>query len=175
MITDLMTEARLMQVFPELGKTWRQIRAEMWELHQVQIRVTEGLRSFEKQLEDWSKGREKVDGAWKVTELSKVVTHAPPGQSAHQFGLGVDTAFMGEDPYLAQMDPKKAEFLWNEYGRLAISHGLDWGGSWEAVKRDRPHVENLYRHRMAEIRNFYEVGGLAAVWTNCSKNWRTLC
>lgn len=169
MIDDLLTEKRLQGVYPDLVERWRAVRSEMWDRFQMQIRVTEGIRSFADQLKDWSVGRQKNDtGKWQIVEPHKIVTHAPPGLSAHQYGLALDSAFMGDDPFLARMDAGKAGSLWYEYGQICQAHLLTWGGSWEAEKMDRPHCEKLYGYSIHDIQCFYEAGGLAKVWDKCN-------
>lgn len=55
--------------------------------------VISGLRSSAAQLVNWQKGRKQLpDGTWVIVDEAAVVTHSPPGHSAHEFGLAVDVA-----------------------------------------------------------------------------------
>lgn len=64
------------------------------------------------------------------TDGSKVkVTNARGGQSAHNFGMGVDLMFVNGG----------FKGPWDEFGREAEALGLVWGGRWKS--KDLNHVE----------------------------------
>lgn len=163
---DSSTESKLLSVFPGLASIWRAVAQEMWDLHQVQIKVTEGLRTFSQQWDCWHQGRLKDKGGeWVICDIRKVVTYAMPGKSFHQYGLAIDSAFMGSDPYLSTIVEKDSQFLWNEYGRLCKKHGLVWGGDFKHA--DRPHCENSYGLSLIELQILYEDKGLKGLWNKC--------
>ena len=138
----------------------------MYDLHVYQIRVSDGLRSFGRQWEYWGKGRTKdKSGRWKVTDSAKIVTYAVPGQSYHQYGMAIDTCFMGNDPYLSTIPIGECEKLWNEYGRLCIVHGLQWGGNFK--KPDRPHCQVTYGLSIHAVQIIYEDKGIKGVFERC--------
>lgn len=76
--------------------------------------------------------------------LAKGTTKAPPGKSAHNFGLACDFV-----PFISQADatalgvkhgwywPSATHSDWNLLGDLASTHGLIQPISW-----DRPHIEH---------------------------------
>lgn len=66
------------------------------------------------------------------------VTHAGPGESWHQYWEALDAVpIIGGKP---AWDYKKNKDLWETLGQVAMSLGLNWGGSW--VKwQDRPHFQ----------------------------------
>ena len=72
------------------------------------------LRTLEEQAALYAQGR-SVPG--------RKVTNAPPGSSAHNFGLALD-----------------AVPLWNRYGTCARLAGLEWAGDWTRF-REFPHVQ----------------------------------
>lgn len=78
-----------------------------------------------------------------------IVTHALPGQSAHQYGLAADFTIVpgmlppAEKQKRLQVSDSKNPYilgLWNQFGQLAISIGLTWGGNFSNLK-DYGHVE----------------------------------
>jgi peptidoglycan L-alanyl-D-glutamate endopeptidase CwlK len=165
---DKATEEKLSSVYPELASRWRMVAQKMWDAHRVIIRVTDGLREFEEQLKVWSKGRVKgAGGKWYISDIKKVVTHAMPGQSYHQYGLAIDSCFQGSDPFLEKIDRKDATLLWNAYGRFCKEVGLEWGGEWVGSKNDRPHCQLSYGLNILSLNCLYEEGGIESVWNKC--------
>lgn len=168
MISDPASELKLKSVFPRLADGWRATRQMMWDLHQIQIKVIDGLRTFGEQWADYSKGRLKdKNGSWIICDESKVVSHALPGQSFHNYALAIDSGFMGSDPYLEHIDKGDAIKLWNEYGRLCKANGLEWGGDWLGNKRDRPHCQLTFGLSYHELQIMYADLGLKAIWKKC--------
>lgn len=90
------------------------------------------------------------------------VTNAKPGDSLHHYGCAIDVCISGPDPYL-EKDPQEA-FLWQEFGRVAKSWGMSWGGDWRGSLVDRPHIELTYGLTKDEIRELYSDNGIQAVW-----------
>ncbi len=131
-------------------------------MHQRRMRVTDGLRSFQNQFELFKRGREETAEGWRIVEPKKVVTNAPAGFSFHAYGLAVDCAFTGTDPYLERL-PDRGEFLWSEFGRLSVAHGLTWGGNFKTLV-DRPHVEMPLGLSLTDCLSLYERGGIEAIW-----------
>ncbi len=88
------------------------------------------LRSLAEQADLYAQGR---------TAPGKRVTNAPPGSSAHNYGLALDgvplvagkavwtTAGLGAD-------------LWRRYGDCARAAGCEWAGDWTRF-REYPHVQ----------------------------------
>ena len=170
MIYDRASEMKLTGVHPELALRWRKVCKDFFDLHQLQLKVTDGLRTFSQQWAEWSKGRLKdKNGQWIVCDERKVVTHAMPGQSYHQYGLAVDSAFLGNDPYLANLPEEQSIFLWNEYGRICVANGLEWGGNWPHPKTDRPHCEKTFGFSVHDLQIMYEDKGLRGIWTICTQ------
>lgn len=84
-----------------------------------------GYRSFREQAGLYFQGRTNTKGP--------IVTNAPPGFSAHNFGLAVDFVRM------VGVTPSWAEKDYDVLGEEAEKAGLVWGGSWQ--RPDRPHVQ----------------------------------
>ena len=98
--------------------------------------ITDGYRSFNDQRELYAKGR---------TDPGKIVTHAKPGYSWHNFGLAVDIAFQ-KDGKLSYSDR-----LYSTIVPIAKELGLEWGGDWIRYK-DRPHFQWRPGISLAEAR-----------------------
>jgi peptidoglycan L-alanyl-D-glutamate endopeptidase CwlK len=118
----------LRKIYPVLRGHAIFVMTEMWQKQKMQLRITQGYRSFEAQLKLYNQGR--------VTPGPKV-TNAKPGLSYHNYGLAVDFCFKGKDPYL-ENHPKKVE-LWMFLGKLIEDSGCYWGGLFK--NPDMPHME----------------------------------
>lgn len=107
------------------------------------VRVTHTRRTLDEQLHLWAKGRAFRDGEWVVVNRKEVVTKAPPGSSAHNYGAAFDICFNSANPY---PDPETPEGrnLWQIVGTIGERLGLNWGGPRGDNDRftfDRPHFE----------------------------------
>ncbi len=171
MMPDKMTEDKLAIVYPSVASAWVLVRQEMLAVHKVQIRITEGLRTFTEQSQLYSLGRtRKQSGTWIVTDPKKVVTHARAGESLHQYGLAIDTCFMGSNPYVEGNGYRElSRILWSEFGRLCKKNGLEWGGDWLADKIDRPHAEMSFGLSIHDLQMIHEGGGVDEVWNKCNQ------
>lgn len=107
------------------------------------IRVTHTLRTMDEQMHLYQQGRTLIDGEWVTTDRARIVTKAPPGSSAHNYGAAFDVCFVGTDPYLHKHEVEHGapDPLWALLGSTGVAVGLAWGGAWKSFK-DRPHFEN---------------------------------
>ena len=129
---DKASEERLAHVHPELASRVRQMASTL-ALEGVQIRVTQGLRSWSDQLALWLKGR---NAKGEIIDASKVVTKAAPGSSWHNFGLAVDVApFADNTP-----DWNLAHPVWKRIVAVGESLGLVSGSAWRSFP-DWPHFQ----------------------------------
>jgi peptidoglycan LD-endopeptidase CwlK len=151
---DARSEERIKLLYPDLAVRARRVFIDVERLLGVKLRVTETLRSFEKQAALYAKGR---------TEPGPIVTNARPGYSFHAYGLAFDTCFDGADPYLEKFGRDVAKLHWSEFGRIAEAHGLVWGGNFKAIP-DRPHCQLTYGLSINECTELYRQGGVPAVW-----------
>lgn len=110
-------------VLPLVQRQADKVLAEMAAIGHP-MRITEGLRSIERQNQLYAQGR---------TTKGSIVTNAKGGESFHNYGVAVDFVFKNEG-YNAP------EQLWQVFGLVGKKHGFEWGGSWEGFK-DRPHLE----------------------------------
>ena len=126
----------------------------------VDFSLREGYRPIEIQFEYYKKGRELIDGEWKLVKPKEKWTNVDgykiKGKHNHQPSLAVDfMTYVPNKPeltwdavhltYIGASLIMIAEFL-HEQG--VIQHKLRWGGNWDKdgdladnTLYDRPHVE----------------------------------
>ena len=99
------------------------------------VTITSGRRTMAEQQKLFDQGR--------VTP-GNVVTNARPGESAHNFGLAFDFAFLNAvgRPSWPEDGP------WAEAAAIGKRMGLSWGGDWKSFK-DRPHLEMTAEYNLA--------------------------
>jgi peptidoglycan L-alanyl-D-glutamate endopeptidase CwlK len=155
---DANSQARLELVHPKLAEAIRKM-ADMLSVEGIEIRVTQGYRSWTDQLNLWMKGR---DVTGQVTDRSKVVTNAPPGHSYHNFGLAVDVApFTDNTPDWNLNHP-----VWKRIVTVGKSLGLTAGAEWRTFP-DWPHFQltgTLPVSPDDSVRQAFHEGGTVEVW-----------
>jgi hypothetical protein len=92
----------------------------------MDIRITEGYRSPERQNELYAQGR---------TTPGKIVTWAKAGESYHQSRKAFDVCFKGSDPY------PNDDTKWKRLADIGQSIGLKAGYYFPQDKKDSPHFE----------------------------------
>lgn len=126
--------------------------------------LTFGFRSIAEQDKLYAQGR---------TTSGQVITNARGGDSWHNYGLAADWTCdrfpdkPGLQPTWELSNPNVRE-AYNEFGKVAMSMGLEWGGSWKHFP-DYPHVEMRYGLELRDARNLYAAGGIDAVWGKCGQ------
>lgn len=151
---DHTSEARLSLVCPALADKIRQL-AEMLLQEGIEIRVTQGLRSWAEQDALYAQGR---------TAPGKIVTNAAGGHSYHNFGMAVDVAPMDQSQ---QPDWNVAHPAWQRIVQVGTSLGLDSGAQWRTFK-DWPHLQLTGRFPEGapsdEARQIFRDAGAMALW-----------
>ena len=92
--------------------------------------VTSGRRTMAQQRKIYAQGR---------TTPGSIVSNAPAGSSAHNFGLAADLAPLKEVG--TEIDWNADRSLWNTMARIAVDHGLVAGANFRTIC-DLPHVED---------------------------------
>ena len=136
---------------PAASRVWERVREEG-----LPFRVWETLRDHRRQSAYYSQGRD----AWnKVVHPGDVVTKAPPGESAHEWGMAMDLVLdiEGVNPW-SGLKHKRAQFepYWRAYADIAKDEGLITGfHSWGW---DFPHIQlpMWTQHRPAGWRTLVE-------------------
>jgi len=117
----------------------------------IDLRLTEGNRSMERQDALFSKGRDET-GA--ITDPSKVVTCARAGESSHNFALAVDAAIVKD----GKKDWDFASAAWTRVGELGVNEGFVWGGKWP-MPLDAPHFEKRFGLSLEDLQARYAARG----------------
>ena len=164
---DQPTLDRLALVYPDVRVRWIRVANDFFNLHKIQLKIAQGLRTFADQQKIYSQGRSLENGVWVVTNPHKIVSHAPPGDSWHHY-CAVDSCFAGPDPWLAKHP--EGEKLWAEYARIGKAHGFFAGFDWAGSKNDRPHLEMHYGDMsLSQAKALYLKGKLGMVWAAFDK------
>jgi peptidoglycan L-alanyl-D-glutamate endopeptidase CwlK len=139
-------------VYPPLLEKMEIVFQDMWNVTGQKMKYTHGYRSPEAQAELFAQGR---------TKPGKIVTYSPAGSSWHEYGLAVDVAFKGPDPYLDTYADRNK--LWEIFGSLAEQNGLVWGGRFLRVV-DMPHIQWAVPFGIADAKELLARGGVRQVW-----------
>lgn len=145
-VWDPVSEARLVNLHPQVEAAARRLLAGA-ELQGIQLRITSGFRSYSEQAQIYAKGR---------TAPGKIVTHARPGQSYHNFGLAFDVVPM------INGQPDWNSPHWQKIGEMGKAQGLTWGGDWKW--KDWGHFQLDTGRSSAEWKALFETAGLP--WIN---------
>src|SRR6267154_5309216 len=156
---DNISESRLSEVHPELARRVRKL-AEKCEANNIILRVSQGLRTWDQQDLLYAQGR---------SAPGPIVTHAPGGYSAHNFGYAVDIVPGEEMENFAPFTPDwdSMDSRWQQVLLLAKTCHLAEGAEWRTFP-DRPHLypQELPANPDNNYRFLYKEGGLEAVWAN---------
>lgn len=167
------TRMQLDLLYPDFRARVIRIYKAVFDATGRKLNATETLRSFERQQKLYEIGRIFKDGKWVIAnpEKRETLTNAPPGRSYHSYGLAVDSAWAGADPYLKLCAPNLRKELWSVYGAAIAAEGCVWGGDWDGdgLKDpndfDLPHCERSYGFNTQNFLTLYSEGGLSAVWS----------
>ncbi|NBJ69996.1 MULTISPECIES: M15 family metallopeptidase [Clostridia] len=111
----------------------------------IQVVITDGLRTVKEQNELYDRGRE-TNG--------RKITNAKGGESYHNYGLAIDYALKnpaGEVIWDIEYDGNSnGKSDWLEVASIAKELGFEWGGDWKAFK-DYPHLQMTFGLSIAEL------------------------
>ena len=134
---DKQTKERIAKLHPSIREEMTSIINECNKslTGKAQVRITQGLRTFEEQDQLYALGR---------TLPGKTVTQAKAGQSIHNYGLAVDICLI-INHQIASWDTAKdwdndTVADWFECVKIFAKFGWNWGGHWKSFK-DLPHFE----------------------------------
>lgn len=163
---DAISTARLQLVNPRLAELIIQLNERMLSADN-ELRVTQGLRSWNDQGVLWSRGRQRQpDGTWVVVDASQIVTKAQPGHSWHNFGLAVDVVPMYLPTGENMPDWNVNHPAWRTIVTQAESLGLVSGSCWHTMV-DWPHLQLTGKFPVSpddEVRQLFLDGGMQAIW-----------
>lgn len=153
--TEKRNKERVDKLFPPFGKKIFTLIEEC-EKNDIDIIITQGLRTWEEQDALFAQGR---------TKPGKIVTKAKGGSSYHNFGLSVDFAPISS---VGKIEWNIEHPDWNKVIKLAIKLGLESGSMWKTFK-DVPHLQMTGGLTVASLRTLYKKGGLKACWVEVEK------
>jgi hypothetical protein len=159
-LVDAVSELRLQLVCPALADKIRALD-EKFQYRELDdhLEVVQGLRSWNQQQSLWLKGR---DANGNVVNPAEIVTHAPPGNSYHEFGLAVDCC---PRSLLAVPGWQPESPLWKVIADLARDLDLVSGSCW--MHKDLPHLQLTGKFPMSpddEVRQIFKDAGMSMVW-----------
>jgi hypothetical protein len=146
----------------------------------IDLRITQGLRSWDTQAAYYAQGREALDQVNErraavrlapITDAENLatVTKAAPGHSWHQFAMAFDVCPFDQD---GQPDWNEEHPAWQRIEDLGESIGLKAGATFR-TKPDGPHFQLTGRFGDSpddEVRYLYQQGGTIAVWQEAFGN-----
>jgi peptidoglycan L-alanyl-D-glutamate endopeptidase CwlK len=150
---DNVTQQRVLLLHPSIRNEVTQLinQANAQLTKHAEIRIVQGLRTFDEQSALYNQGR---------TTKGKKVTNAKAGQSYHNYGLAIDFALLINDTQIS-WDLKKdwdgdkiAD--WMEVVKVFRNAGYEWGGTW--TFQDNPHLEKTFGYTWKELLAKYNAG-----------------
>jgi peptidoglycan L-alanyl-D-glutamate endopeptidase CwlK len=138
-------EEKLKDLQPEFANLVKTLIHRVKRRHGIDLYITEGYRSFDRQKELYEKGR---------TKPGKVVTYARPGWSFHNYGLAVDVVPWKDGK--AWWDAPLQ--VWEAIGKEAKALGMIWGGDFKRIK-DFPHIEYHPGLSIADVYSWFQKTG----------------
>jgi len=154
---DPVSEQRLSQVHPVLSDRIHKLAALCLDKG-IEIRVTQGYRSYAQQLALYAQGR---------TTPGRIITNAKPEDSMHCYGLAVDIA--PNLPNLPNWTPdwNALDTTWKLVLSIALSCDLAEGANWRTFK-DYPHLYPVELEADPDDDMKYNLteGGVRAVWAS---------
>ena len=145
---DTRTENNIATLLP---KTQRAARLFMTSAKSFKytVQILSGTRTYAEQQVIYAQGR---------TRPGRIVTHAPPGYSNHNFGLAFDVGiFDGKTYFTGATHAQTAAYIALREHTKNATPMLAWGGDWKSSK-DRPHYEMRTGKTTSQLRAALEAG-----------------
>lgn len=163
-------EQMIQSIYPGLHEPARGLIDLVFKRTGKRIQYIQGLRTMEYQLEIYRQGRKRLpDGSWVIIDPHKIVTNAPPGKSWHNFGLALDAAQVGLDPFFEKLKQSERDQFWEKYGFFAKSIGFEWGIKLQNGSTDFGHIEMTFGMTLVEAMQAFQVAGVSSVWQRLDK------
>lgn len=122
---------------------------EMLKAAGLEVRITETLRTFERQSDLYAQGRSRPGPR---------VTNAPAGHSNHNFGYALDCYPLVGSKLILNFDrvPEAMQVMVMA-ASFAAQCGISWGGNWKSF-RDLPHFQDSTMPTLTECRKRWPKG-----------------
>ena len=143
---------RLELVHPKLRGAIMEVDFKCQDLN---IQVTQGLRTWEEQDQLYAQGR---------TAPGEIITNARGGESWHNFAMAID--LVPRDISTGQPDWDISHPSWTQLVSVGEMVGLTSGSAWRTFP-DWPHFQLTGRFPVNpddEVREIYKRGGINLVW-----------
>ncbi len=121
---DKITDERILTLHENVQSHATAFINEVEDKLGIKLRVTDALRTDDKQNSLYAQGR---------TKPGLIVTGAKAGESYHNYGLAIDVVEItnsGDVNYSTN---------WSAIEKIGVNNGFSWGGSWS--KPDKPHFQ----------------------------------
>jgi peptidoglycan L-alanyl-D-glutamate endopeptidase CwlK len=144
---DERSEKNILTLHPKAQELAREFlkavgQSEELATNGLTLKIISGTRTYDEQAELFAQGR---------TKNGKIVIHAEPGESNHNFGLAWDVGLFRGNDYLEESP------FYDNVGTIGKQLGLEWGGDWIKFP-DRPHFQARMEISLAQIREKFESG-----------------
>jgi len=150
---DKSTQKRIALLHPKLRDEVTKLvnQANLKLTKHSQMRIVQGLRTFDEQNALYAKGR---------TTGGEIVTQAKGGQSFHNYGLAIDFCLI-LDGKSVSWDLKKDSdgdkiADWMEVVTVFTQAGWEWGGGWKF--KDNPHFQKTFGNTWQQLLEKYTGG-----------------
>ncbi len=144
-MSDKVSISRIAKLHPKLRSEAATILLEI-QSKNIDIRVTQGLRTIEEQNILYNQGR---------TSPGKIVTNAKGGDSLHNYGLAIDFCMLHKDGTISfsmnediDNDGKRD---WIEVVEVFKKYGWTWGGDFKSIT-DTPHFEKTFGYTLKQVK-----------------------
>ncbi|SEW21499.1 peptidoglycan L-alanyl-D-glutamate endopeptidase CwlK [Chitinophaga sp. YR573] len=140
---EKLTLERIETLHPRVRSQVKEILEELELPDNVQVRITQALRTFKEQDGLFAQGR---------TKPGSKVTNAAGGESIHNYGLAFDYALLIDTKISWKVDEN-----WKKVAQAFKAKGWTWGGEWKSIK-DYPHLENTFGYTWQKLLEKYKKG-----------------
>lgn len=142
---DKITLTRISKLHPKIKDELPKIIADIHAIG-LNIRITQGLRTFKEQDDLYAQGR---------TKPGSIVTNAKGGESFHNYGLAVDFCLLHSNGTVSfdlnEDENHNVTKDWMEVVKSFKKFGWTWGGDFKKFK-DNPHFEKTFGNSLSAIK-----------------------
>lgn len=140
---DKVTKERITLLHPKIRdvvtRTLEKLETELPT--NIDIRITQALRTFTEQDALFNKGR---------STPGPKVTNARGGESIHNYGLAFDFVLLIDGKVSWEVDAN-----WKKVATTFKAEGFTWGGEWKSIK-DYPHLERTFGYSWQQLLDKYK-------------------
>lgn len=145
---DKVSEQRILLLHPKVRESAMKVlqRASVELSGSAQLRIAQGLRTFQEQAAIYAQGR---------TAPGKIVSNAKPGYSYHNYGLAFDIVLLinGKSISYDMVKDFDGDGIadWREIVKICQSEGWQWGDTF----KDYPHFQKTFGYKESALLTKY--------------------